>query len=65
MTIDNNEARVLDTSNVAKKLINYELVDVDSIPENCRKGSTNKEIIDNFIESYGISSLTFKKRGDL
>ena len=56
--------KVLDTSNVARKIINYNSVDIDSIPENCRKGSTDKEIIDNFIKEYGVLALTFKKRGD-
>lgn len=56
--------KVLDTSNVVKKILNYNLVDIDCIPENCRKGNTNKEIIDNFIEEYGVSAITFKEEGD-
>lgn len=64
MIVDNDKARVLDTTSVAKKLINYNLVDIDAIPENCRRGDTRDEIINNFVEEYGLSALTFKERGD-
>lgn len=58
------DAKIIGKPDIKSIFVDYENVDIDSIPTACRKGNTDKEIIDNFIKEYGLSSL-HKKGGNL